>query len=118
MVQAAVARAVKESFPHVRVFHSFDDRGFISWRVTGLLLPKLPFELAERMPARRLPTLSNGVRSTLAEGQFGSILRREISLDQMISGCARESAALQDDRPENEYFILVVNACPKAGFPG
>jgi hypothetical protein len=40
-----------------------------------------------------------------AEVQFGIILNRELSLDQMISG-APNVHALTDHRPENEYYIL------------
>ena len=105
VVQAAVARAVSESFPYVRVFHSFDDRGFHFLASNHPIAPRTAIELADRMPATAAADFVEWGPERLAEGQFGSILRREISLDQMISG-APLVRALQDDRPENEYFIL------------
>ena len=104
VVQAAVARAVSESFPHVRVFHSLDDRGSTSWRVTGLLLPITPFNSQSACQLRRLPTLWSGVRSTLPRVSSAAFSAAK-SPDQIISG-APQVRALQDDRPENEYFIL------------
>jgi hypothetical protein len=49
-VQAAVARAVSEFFPYVRVFHSFDDRGFHFLASNRPIAPHTAFQLAERMP--------------------------------------------------------------------
>ena len=40
-----------------------------------------------------------------AEGQFSILLSREIPVDQLIVGAPR-APALQDDRPENEYYLL------------
>ena len=42
---------------------------------------------------------------TNAAEQFSIMLGREFRLDQMISRAA-DAAPLQDDRPENEYFLL------------
>jgi spermidine synthase len=105
VVQAAVARAVSESFPYVRVFHSFDDRGFHFLASNQPIAPQTALALADRMPATAAADFVEWGPERLADDQFGSILRREISLDQMISG-APQVPALQDDRPENEYFIL------------
>ena len=105
VVQAAVARAVSESFPYVRVFHSFDDRGFHFLASNRPIAPQTALALADRMPATAAADFVEWGPERLADDQFGSILRREISLDQMISG-APQVRALQDDRPENEYFIL------------
>jgi hypothetical protein len=40
-----------------------------------------------------------------AEQQFSILLSRELPLDQLIAR-APEVTALQDDRPENEYYLL------------
>ncbi len=105
VVQAAVARAVKESFPYVRVFHSLDDRGFHFLASNQPIAIRNARELADRMPATAAADFVEWGPEQLAEGQFGGVLRREISLDQMIFG-APQVRALQDDRPENEYYIL------------
>jgi hypothetical protein len=43
--------------------------------------------------------------ATNAAEQYSIKLGRELKLGEMISG-APEAAPLQDDRPENEYFLL------------
>jgi spermidine synthase len=105
VVQAAVARALKESFPYVRVFHSLDDRGLHFLASNRPIVLRTARELAERMPAGAAADFVEWGPEPSAEGQFKALLRRELSLDQMISG-APQVPALQDDRPENEYFIL------------
>ena len=62
-------------------------------------------ELAERMPARAAQDFLEWGPELTAERQFAVILSRELSLDQMIAG-APHIPALQDDRPENEYYLL------------
>ena len=105
VTQAAVARALKESFPYVRVFHSFDDRGFHFLASNQRIVQGTAQELAERMPARAAQDFVEWGPELTAERQFAVILSRELSLDQMIAG-APHVPALQDDRPENEYYLL------------
>ena len=105
VTQAAVARALKESFPYVRVFHSFDDRGFHFLASNQRIVQGTAQELAERMPARAAQDFVEWGPELTAERQFAVILGRELSLDQMIAG-APHVPALQDDRPENEYYLL------------
>jgi len=105
VVQAAVARAVKESFPYVRVFHSLNDRGLHFLASNEAIVPRTARELAQRMPAKAAADLIEWGPELLPERQFAIVLGRELSLDQLISGAPRVPA-LQDDRPENEYFIL------------
>ena len=113
VVKAAVARAVQESFPYVRVFHSLDDRGFHFLASNQPIAPRTPRELADRMPATAAADFVEWGPEASPEGQFGIILSRELSLDQMISGAAGVPA-LQDDRPENEYFILLRRNLPES----
>lgn len=105
VVQAAVARALKESFPYVRVFHSLDNRGFHFLASNRPFVPRTSHDLAERMPPRATADFIESGPESRAEVQFGIILNRELSLDQMISG-APNVHALTDGRPENEYYIL------------
>ena len=79
--------------------------GFISWRATQPIVVRTPRELAERMPAKAAQDLVEWGPESAPEAQFAIILNREMALDQMISG-APEVPALQDDRPENEYYLL------------
>jgi predicted membrane-bound spermidine synthase len=105
VIQAAVARALKESFPYVRVFHSFDGRGFHFLASNQRRAQGTAQELAERMPAWAAQDFVEWGPEPTAERQFAVILSRELSLDQMIAG-APHIPALQDDRPENEYYLL------------
>ncbi len=105
VVKAAVARALKESFPYVRLFHSLDSRGVHFLASDQPIVPRAARELAERMPATAAQDFVEWGPEATPEGQFARILGRELSLDQMTSG-APDAPALQDDRPENEYYVL------------
>ena len=105
VVKAAVARALQESFPYVRLFHALDGNGFHFLASEQPILRKTPLELAQRLPARAAQDLVEWGPEAAPEAQFGIILNRELALDQLTSG-APGVPALQDDRPENEYYVL------------
>ena len=105
VVQASVARALQQSFPYVRVFHSLDNRGFHFLASDRPLVQRTAQELAARMPERAVQDLIEWGPATTAAQQFSIILKRELSLDQLTSG-APQAPPLQDDHPENEYFFL------------
>ena len=105
VVKAAVARALEESFPYVRVFHSLDNRGFHFLASNQPIVLRTAHELAERMPGKAAQDLVEWGPEPTAERQFAIILSRELTLDQMTAG-APHAPALQDDRPENEYYVL------------
>jgi spermidine synthase len=105
VVKAAVARALKESFPYIRLFHSLDNRGFHFLASDQPIVLRTPQELAGRMPAKAAQDLVEWGPEPTPERLFAIILSRELSLDQMTSG-APDAPALQDDRPENEYYVL------------
>lgn len=105
VVQASVARALQQSFPYVRVFHSLDNRGFHFLASDRPLVQRSAEELAARMPERAVQDLIEWGPATTAAQQFSIILKRELSLHQLTSG-APQAPPLQDDHPENEYFFL------------
>jgi spermidine synthase len=105
VVKAAVARALQESFPYVRVFHALDGRGFHFLAANQPIALRTPSELAERTPAKAARDLVEWGPEPTPEGMFAIVLRQELSLEQMTSG-APQAPALQDDRPENEYYVL------------
>jgi spermidine synthase len=105
---AAVARAIRDSFPYVRVFR--DEFG------VHFLCSERPFarpstaELVHRMPSAALTDLTeweapsaNG--ATVAESELNTLLAHEMTIDELI-GAAPETPAITDDRPINEYYIL------------
>jgi len=105
VVQAAVARALQQSFPYVRVFHSLDNRGFHFLASEHPIVNRTAQDLADRMPRSAAQDLIEWGPAPSPAEQFSIILGRELALDQMISG-APDAPALQDDHPENEYFFL------------
>jgi hypothetical protein len=105
VVLASVARALQQSFPYVRVFHSLDNRGFHFLASDQPIIQRSAQELADRMPERAVQNLLEWGPASSAAGQFSIILDRELSMDQLMAE-APLAPALQDDHPENEYFFL------------
>jgi len=105
VVQASVARALQESFPYVRVFHSLSGAGFHFLASDQPITKRTADELAQRMPAKAVADLMEWGSQPSAAAQLGVLLGKEISLQEMISQ-APDAPALQDDRPENEYYLL------------
>jgi spermidine synthase len=105
VLQAAVTRALTDSFPYVRVFGSIEGWGY-HFLASSRPIPELSAsELAARMPeAARQDLLEWGPEST-AEEQFAVVLSRE-EAPESLRADAPLAPALQDDRPVNEYFLL------------
>jgi spermidine synthase len=104
-VQASVAKALKESFPYVRVFLSIERRGW-HFLASESPIPRLSAaDLAARLPARAAADLIEWGPEASARQQFAVVLDQEIPLEDLI----RQDPgipALQDDRPINEYYLL------------
>ena len=105
VVHASVARALKESFPYVRVFHSVQGWGYHFLASNQPLPERTAAELGQRLPVNAARDLMEWDPDTTPERQFAGVLKREIPLDQMIAE-APQVPALQDDRPENEYYAI------------
>jgi spermidine synthase len=105
VVQASVARALKESFPYIRVFHPVGGVGFHFLASNQPLPVRTPAELARRLSPKAAADLVEWGPEPTAELEFASVLHKELSLEQMIAQ-APQAVALQDDRPENEYYLL------------
>jgi spermidine synthase len=105
VVQAAVARALKESFPYIRVFGSLEGWGFHFLASEQPIPNRTPEELVQHMPASAIKDLMEWGPQPTPQGQFGIVLNREVSLDELIA-LAPGAPALVDDGPENEYYLL------------
>jgi predicted membrane-bound spermidine synthase len=100
---SAFAQAVKNSFPHVRVFRSLEGWGYHCLASREPIPRYRAEELAARMPrAAAFDLLEMGPQKT-AVAQFRAILTAEVPLDSLIEPGAE---GLRDDRPINEYFFL------------
>ncbi|HSW50794.1 MAG TPA: hypothetical protein VLH09_11500 [Bryobacteraceae bacterium] len=101
----SVAKALRESFPQVRVFGSMEGWGH-HFLASESALPALTAEdLAARMPSRAAADLVEWGPASDPERQFAAVVSREISLDDLIRMSPSEPA-LQDNRPVNEYYLL------------
>ena len=105
VVHASVARALKESFPYVRVFHSVEGWGYHFLASDRPLPNPTAAELARRLPPKAAADLMEWGPESTPEQEFAVVLSREISLDDMIAE-APNAPALQDDRPQNEYYAI------------
>jgi predicted membrane-bound spermidine synthase len=105
IVRASVARALKESFQYVRVFRPGESGGYHFLASNRTLPDRTGAELAERLTPKAAHDFTEWGPESTPELQFADVLKKEISLDQIIAE-APHVPALQDDRPENEYYLL------------
>jgi len=104
-MSASIAKALKESFPHVRAFQSFDDLGIHFLASMEPLPGGSGSVLAARLPAAAAADfLEWGPTATTAE-LFNRVISRERSIEKIIAENPRVPA-LEDDQPINEYFKL------------
>jgi spermidine synthase len=110
VVHAAVVRALIESFPYVRAFHtanahSVKDWGFHFLASNRPLPQRTASELAQKLPPAALKDLMEWSDQPSAEREFAAVLDNELSPDRMIAE-APHAPALADDQPVNEYYVL------------
>jgi spermidine synthase len=107
---AAVARALHNSFPYVRVFRWGTRTGF-HFLASEQPLPNLTAaELQRRLPPDAATDLAEWAtpskdKEEVVLSAFQDLLRSEIPLDTMIRQ-SPTTPALSDDRPINEYYML------------
>jgi spermidine synthase len=102
--RASVAKALQESFPHVRVFRSLDGPGLHFLASQQGLTVLSPAELVRKMPSSAIHDMMEWGPQASAELQFEAVLANELPLGPMIAD--PDTPALQDDRPINEYYFF------------
>jgi spermidine synthase len=103
---ASVAKALKESFPYVRVFRSIEKSRGCHFLASNSPFPSFSAEtLASHLPPSAVADFLEWDPAFNAQQQFSRILNKELSIDDLI-GPDPGVPALQDDRPVNEYFVL------------
>lgn len=105
LIIASVAKALRESFLYVRVFHSIEGWGYHFLASQRPLPTFSAATLASHLPGSAISDLLEWGPAKDAERQFAGILNQEVSVDTLIAE-GNGVTALQDDRPINEYFIL------------
>jgi len=103
--QAAVARALRDSFPYVRIFGYQDVPGRHFLATMSPIPVRSPSQLAERLPPRAAADLVEWDRSVTPADQFAVLVPGPVDLDTLIAN-SPNTPALQDDRPVNEYYLL------------
>jgi len=101
-----VAKALRESFPYIRVFHTVGGWGNHFLASMSPLTPTSAAVLASRLPAAAVTDLLEFGPAQSAEEQFASVTNSEFSIESLIQRASGNVPALQDDRPMNEYYIL------------
>ncbi len=102
---AAIARALKESFPYVRAFISIEGWGVHFMASRQPIPERSPADLAQRMPPAAAADLVEWGPFPTAEQQFAAVLKKEVPIEWVIS-LDRAAPAMEDDRPINEYYWL------------
>ena len=107
VVRSAVARALSESFPHVRVFQYYPGYGFgYQFLASKQPIPSLTgAELIQHMPQSAVRDLMEWPFGRTPEDEVNYVLKREISITQLESADPN-ALAMQDDHPVNEYVLL------------
>ena len=105
MVRSAVARALFESFPYVRVFQYHSTWGYQFLASKQPIPMRMPAELVARMPEAALSDIMEWPFEPTADLEFTYVLQRETSVAQMMADDPTAPAML-DDRPVNEYVLL------------
>lgn len=101
---ASVARALRNSFPYVRIFR-YGDRWGYHFLASEQPLPKRTTQdLRSRMPDKAVADLTEWDSSTLVY-IYDTLLRNEIPIDSVIAS-SPATPALSDDRPINEYYAV------------
>jgi len=102
---AAIARALRESFPYVRAFGSVEAWG-IHYLASRQPIPdRSAADLAKSMPPSAAADLVEWGPFPTAEQQFAAVLKKEMPIDWIVA-LDKGAPAMQDDRPVNEYDLL------------
>ena len=113
-VLSAVARALRNSFPYVRVFQSVEHWGWHFLASTRPIPVRTAGEMVATMPAGAVTDMMEWGPAQTPEDQFRLVLSQEMTLDPLIT-LSPSTPALQDDRPINEYYWLRTScdSCPR-----
>jgi spermidine synthase len=102
-IAAALARAVVDTFPHVRAFRSIEGWG-VHFLASAEPLDHLSArEILERLPPRARVDLAEWSGERTA-ADMERVIASELPVEALMTD--RRSVVITDDRPYNEYFFL------------
>jgi spermidine synthase len=102
---SAVARALSETFPQMRAFPSYEGWGLHFLASEQPLRNASPDDLAARLPIAAQRDLMEWWPGVPVSAPFARILGKEVLLSTLLAA-APGTAAISDDRPVNEYYLL------------
>jgi spermidine synthase len=105
LIVGSISRALRDSFPHVRVFVGLEGWGSHFLASMSPIELASPAVLAARMPATAVADLLEWGPAMAGEAQLEQVLSREVH-SAVIAAMAAGAPPLSDDRPYNEYFFL------------
>jgi spermidine synthase len=104
-VQASVAKALKSSFPYVKVYGSLEGWGS-HFLASNQPIPEwTAAQLVAHMPSSAVTDMMEWGPAATPVEQFQRVLSTESTVDPLIALSPR-TPALTDDRPINEYYLL------------
>ena len=103
--QAAVAQAIKNAFPYVRVFRGLEGWGWHFLASERPIPERNAAELVSRMPSAAVSDMMEWGPAASPEMQMNLLLSHASSTDAIIA-LSPKTHSLQDDHPINEYFLL------------
>jgi spermidine synthase len=103
--QAAIARALMDVFPYVRIYRSLYGTGLHYLASTSPFPERSAPEMATLMPAGAIADMMEWGPTRRPADQFVLMMRKRPSPKELIAR-SPDTPALQDDRPVNEYYLL------------
>lgn len=104
-LKASITRALRNSFPYVRIFQWNGRQGWHFLASSQPIPVRTAAELVQRMPGNAINDMLEWGPARKPDQQFQLLLTREVQPQQMIA-LSPNTPALQDDRPINEYYLL------------
>ena len=101
----AVARALTDSFPYVRVFAYSRAWGFHFLASEQPLHDWKAKDLVDHMPPAAVTDMMEWGPGTDPVAVYSHLIQSELSIDQLLTLSPR-TPALSDDRPINEYYLF------------
>ncbi len=104
-IMRAVARTLRESFPHVVFFFSIEDWGYHALASMTPIPDLTPEEMLRRMPDSARKDLMEWYPTRTVEDVIAGILSRRTDYAKIVPD-STHVPLIHDDRPYNEYYFL------------
>ena len=105
VIRVAVARALMESFPYVRVLKYGDQAAYQFFASDRPIPEHTSDQLVQRMPPSAVRDLMEWSAEPTPEAHVSAFLSAEIPVEAILAD-SPDTPALMDDHPVNEYFFL------------